>query len=333
MKSFSYLSLLILITLPFVLSKNITKADILVNETDTSGQSIPALKVTALHYSGGSSFFVGSLDFNVYESDLFTGNIIRTFSYHTAGIRSIVSSGEFLFTAGADKQIIKWRISNANVVTKFIDPALGTRAHQGFVTSVLVSGTYLFSAGAEGLVKQWDTDTGNLIGTFSGHKAIATSLLVKEDRLYSSSWDGKVIQWNINTKQAEKEFSNGPYDPAAPNPIWSFTVIGDSLYTASDSWQITRWSIADQEIKGYLGGHSGPVWTLYSDGTNIYSSSKDANVIRWKANEDAVDAIYRGQSDASNTLFTTDKVLYAAGLGNEIKKWALTANVEFYKGQ
>jgi Prp8 binding protein len=135
------------------------------------------------------------------------------------------TDGNFLATAGHDKQVLIWDIWNKCTNT------LALRGHKNAILDLRWSydGTKIYTASADKTVSAWDIETGKRLKRFKGHSSFVNCCdTVRRglDYVISGSDDNTVRLWDLRDKNFVSEL-------AAKYPVLSlaFNDSADKVYT------------------------------------------------------------------------------------------------------
>jgi len=145
----------------------------------------------------------GSADGSLIPWDLETGDIIRRFTGHSAGVHNVafLPDGKYALSASADGTLILWDMSSGEIVkrlTGHTDEVWDVAAHP--------DGQRAISASADGTLCRWDLATGQTLRVFTGHEGAVLSLDISADgkQAISGSADHSVILWDIETDDGDR---------------------------------------------------------------------------------------------------------------------------------
>ncbi len=193
--------------------------------------------IFSVHFnSDGTQLLSSSWDSDGYIWDVASGKALKYFKDIKAFASDYSPFGNYIVSAGLDKNFALWEIDSKEMFRKFVghsdvtssfdfseDGTLlvsgswdGTacvwdvlsgfqlqklQPKQGGIHSVCFSnyGKYIFTGGSDGTIKMWEAKNGKLLKTFKGHDSPVTSLQISPDNqsLVSCSMQGVVKVWEI----------------------------------------------------------------------------------------------------------------------------------------
>jgi len=181
---------------------------------------------------------------------------------HSKAVKSILTKGEFLYTAGADSVIKEWDIPSQKVVNevkekgevnaifisdnmlfgglndktiKIYDMRMSYKctatlaAHSRAVKCLYVLGNYLFSGSNDMQLYVWSLQTNSVLTNLQGHEGWIKSLTGSGSTLYSGSHDETVRVWDLNTLQCQRTLK-------AKDKVEALLITPQALFSASGDW-------------------------------------------------------------------------------------------------
>lgn len=126
--------------------------------------------------------------------DLATGEIVRHFSGHQAGVRTVMfhPDGQMAVSGGFDKQAIIWNVTTGQIIHRL-------QRHQGVIFTVKFSpdGRFVVTASGDNTLILWDVETGEAKRHFSGHNGPVSDLIfTPSGTILSASTDYR--EWRID---------------------------------------------------------------------------------------------------------------------------------------
>ena len=137
--------------------------------------------------------FSGAYDGSIKVWSVERTEKLRTLSYHTKPISSIVCSNQMLAAASLDHYATLWDHSR-------IKKPVSTWSHEDGISCLAVGVNELYTGGRDGVIKVIDTRMQRIRGELRGHADWVSKLAVFNEGgkqwVLSSSHDGTVRQWN-----------------------------------------------------------------------------------------------------------------------------------------
>jgi WD40 repeat protein len=227
----------------------------------------------------GKWIAAGSGGFTVKIWDVITRRILRTFSGHSAQLRSVAFSrdGKSLVSGGLDHMVFVWDLAGNAPGRRF-------EGHGDLVYSVAFSsdGKRIASAGFDQKVIVWDVATGQPVKVLLGSNKMMAAIFSSDDAwLATAGMDGNVTVWDTNNWQvAWRVPGNGQMvTTIAFSP-------GDKLIASGgDDRTVKVWNTVTGALVRTYSGHTSTVWAaeFSPDGKWIASASGDTTVKIWKA--------------------------------------------------
>jgi WD40 repeat protein/serine/threonine protein kinase len=250
---------------------------------------------------------------------------------HSSGVRAIDynSDGKIALSAGADGLIIRWDMSNQQMIG---EPLQG---HTATINAVAFSpdDSLIASASDDMTIRFWNAQTGEELAILENHDAKIWSLDFSSDGQYLASSDeaGTIIIWDVNTHEALHIIENA-HDGIIFKVI--FNANGTTLASGGGDNIVRLWDTTTGEIIGDpLIGHNNWVRALIfhpQQPNFLISADLDSNLIFWDINiGQALAAPFptgheQGIYDlAFHPIFG---ILATAGWGGDIRLWDLKTN-------
>jgi WD40 repeat protein len=228
--------------------------------------------------------------------------------------------GEWLASAGTDKKIILWSLSNNKLINQWIAPDK--------VNALAVSpdGKYLASGGDDKNITLREIETDNVSCIFKGHKErISDGGLAFHPAgklLASASSDRTARLWFVSTCEEFKTL----FGHANSVEKLIFSPDGKILATSSSDKSIRLWNVKSGTLLRVLQGHQGEVYGLNFVENEHYlvSGSKDRTLRLWDIESGVTLRILQGHSAAVNGVTNyADKILSASS-NSTIMLWQTT---------
>jgi Tol biopolymer transport system component len=244
------------------------------------GPVIPDFAGHAAPFSpDGKWIAAGSSGSTVRIWDVVTRRILRTFSGHSAQLRSVAFSrdGKWLVSGGLDHMVFVWDVAgNA--------PGRRLEGHSDLVYSVAFSsdGKRVASAGFDQKVIVWDVASGQPVKILpSSNKMMAASFSSDDAWLATAGTDGNVTVWDTSNWQVVRLMAgNGNMVTTA-----AFSQGDKLIASGGDDRTVKVWSTVTGTLVRAYSGHTSTVWAVEfsPDGKSIASASGDTTVRIWKA--------------------------------------------------
>ena len=143
--------------------------------------------------------------------DTRTGELVRTFARHRAGVASVAFSpdGSKVLTASHDKTAILWDAASGDQIRAFL-------GHGDWVNSAVFSpdGSQVLTGSNDATAILWSVSTGEKIRTFSPHPRGISSVAFSPDGLQvlTGSQDGTAILWDARSGGAVRSFAGHEFE-------------------------------------------------------------------------------------------------------------------------
>ncbi len=206
---------------------------------------------------------------------------IRLFEGHDATVKNFAVSddGELMASAGAERRLILWRLSDGEILQQFEE------VHESEATDVgfLPDNQGLVSVGGGGQVKVWSFE-GELRQEFPAHEGWINALSLSPDGQYlaTSSGDKTIRIW----KWLDDQFETTPVAVLEGHTDWVWDVAfnrdSQLLASAGKDNTVRLWDIEGNLLKT-LSAHQNWVRALdfSTDGEKLISASADRTLILW----------------------------------------------------
>lgn len=248
----------------------------------------------------------------------------KTLSGHTSFVNAVVFSpdGRTLISAGADKTIKVWDLSDGRVIRDL-------SGHTSFVNALAVSpdGQTLVSASADKTIKIWDLTTGQEERTLTGHGNFVNVLTISTDgqTLASAGADRLIRLWDLPTGKPLKTLSG---HTGFINALL-FSSDGQMVISGGADKIVKLWDVATGKEVRTLTGHTGFVnaVAIRSDGQVLASGSADRTIKLWDMATGAELYTLTGHTNYVNALAISPdgETLISASADKTFKFWKLTS--------
>jgi len=162
----------------------------------------PGQAAMAMYSPNGKFIASISNDSNAYLWDAVTGEKIRTFKGHMAGLNGLAfnADGSQLLTSGSDKTARVWDAETAREVQKFT-------GHTDMIRRVEFhpDGKHALSAGRDGFVRMWELDTANEVKQFKSSGNWADCLAISKDGKFLAVGGKNISVYEIDSGKMRPE--------------------------------------------------------------------------------------------------------------------------------
>ena len=248
---------------------------------------------------------------------------------HEAAVRAVDynSSGTMAVSADSDKQIIRWDMSNNEIMG---EPLQG---HSGIINAISFSpdDSLIASAGDDDTVRLWDAATGEELANLKKHNADVWGLAFSPDGQYlaTSDEDGTIIVWDVDERETLYKIGN-----AHNGTVYTvlYNADGTVLASGGEDNLVRLWDAETGEAIGdALAGHTNWVRALVFHAAQphiLISADQGANVIFWDTNTgEAIGQLpVVHQEGISDMAFHPLGVLATSGFDGVINLWNLRSN-------
>lgn len=151
--------------------------------------------VLCCQYDNNKLLMTGSYDTTIKIWNTDTGELIRTLTGHTMGVKSLIFDDQKLITGGLDSTIKVWNWRTGECISSYTGHREGVITVD-FLDKVIVSGS------ADKTIKVWHVDTRTCY-TLRGHSDWVTCVKIhaKSRVLFSTSDDSTIRLWDLETNK------------------------------------------------------------------------------------------------------------------------------------
>jgi len=252
--------------------------------------------------------------------NIHTGELIRTFSWHSGAVNCVAinPNGTTLAGGSYDQQIKLWNLETGQEISTI-------KGHSFLIWSLAFSpdGETLASGSRDNTIKLWNLKNGEEIRTLTGHSESVFSVVISPDgnTLASGSYDHTIKLWNLKNGEEIRTLTGHS------ESVFSVVISPDGQIIASGSGDntIKLWHLkTGQEIRT-LSGHSSSVYSvaISPDGQIIASGSGDNTIKLWNLKTGQENRTLTGHSAKVNSVsFSPDgNTLVSGSFDGSIKIW------------
>ena len=246
------------------------------------------------------------------------------------GITSVVFAPQAhqLFSAGEDRRIIRWRLSEGGRVA--VKDAEWQSDFQVMALAISPDGTILASGDIDGETTLWAAASrepeGERIGeALEGHTGAIASpngLAFSPDgkRLASAAFDKTANVWNWEKGEPLLTLKGHNHDLEAV----AFSPDGKRIATASDDKGVILWNADTGRPLRLLRGHTNIVFdiTFTTDGRHLLSASRDNTLRLWDVESGVTQRVYQGHRAGLLAVALHDDTLYSAAADATLRRWS-----------
>ena len=175
-------------------------------------------------------------DNGVFLWDSSSGELIRSFTGHSASVNQVVfsSDGQLLGTGSLDNTAAIWHVNSGERLQEFT-------GHTQCICSIAFSpdDDFFLTTGYDNIARLWDSESGAEIQRFSGHdEFIYQGLFTPDgDFILTASEDGTLRLWNIETGLEVRRITTQSTGISA----LEISQDGTFIYTGSTDGNIQSW--------------------------------------------------------------------------------------------
>ena len=260
--------------------------------------------VLCCQYDNNKLLMTGSYDTTIKIWNTDTGELIRTLTGHTMGVKSLIYDDQKLISGGLDCTIKVWNWRTGECISSYTGHREGVISVD-FLDKVIVSGS------ADKTIKVWHVDIGTCY-TLRGHSDWVTCVKIhpKSRTLFSASDDSTVKLWDLETNKYIGTYGgveNGGHT-AQVQCVIPFTYT-DDLITDVGSCQKTSNAASDE-----TGRSNSEVAVVESEDEEDDGNIENNNNNVQNTNESEFEKFVKTRRNLPTHLLT-------ASLDNTIKLW------------
>ena len=252
--------------------------------------------------------------------NLHTGELIRTFSWHSGAVNCVAinPNGTTLAGGSYDQQIKLWNLETGQEISSI-------KGHSFLIRSLAFSpdGETLASGSSDNTIKLWNLKNGEEIRTLTGHSESVFSVVISPDgnTLVSGSYDNTIKVWNLKTREEIRTIIGHSQS------VFSVVISPDGQFIASGGGDntIKLWHLKTGQLTHTLTGHSKSVFSVVisPDGEILASGSGDNTIKLWNLKTGQENRTLTGHSAQVNSVsFSPDgNTLVSGSFDGSIKIW------------
>ncbi|ORE23251.1 WD40 repeat-like protein [Rhizopus microsporus] len=257
----------------------------------------------------------GSLDKTVRVWHLETGELIKTLTGHSRGVRALQFDDAKLVTGAMDNTLKIWNYHTGQCIRTL-------EGHTGGVLSLHFDSRILASGSTDHTIRVWNFDIGECC-TLVGHSEWVNSVRICQQgqMLISSSDDATIRLWDLHSRSCIRVYRGhvGQVQPFKP----SHSTASDLPIIISSSLDntIKIWDLHSGQCLRTLFGHIQGIWGLDFDKLHIVSGSHDKTLRIWDTETGRCLYALEGHSSPVTAVALSDTKIISAADNGEIKIW------------
>jgi len=251
----------------------------------------------------------------------FSDDSFRTIAAHTARVEGLVVTpgGDTLISAGDEKVIKLWRISDGALLNTIADSAIGLAITPDGRTIV---GTYLG-------VKLWNAADGSLVREFGRHDRPLPGLAVSGDgqAIVTGSYDKTVRVWRTSDGALSHTLTGHT------NAVMSVAISPDGQTIVSGGLDnvVKVWDRQNGTLVRNLEGHTDWVWCVgfLPDGQTVVSTGRDGTIRLWRLSDGALvrTMTYTGEKFTCMAITPDGQRIVVGGVLATVSVWRVSDGV------
>ncbi|SPO05864.1 related to CAF4 protein [Cephalotrichum gorgonifer] len=272
-----------------------------------------------------------SMDDTVRVWDLNAGRCIGLLEGHTASVRTLQVSDNFLATGSADATIRLWDLSKARYDPQGsgfsggeddedgiafsrdddqpVDPPEGTmddcplftlQAHLDEITALDFRGDVLVSGSADKTLRQWDLEKGRCVQTLDVMWAAAQASASLGASAMPGGGGGN---WRHTARSSD----------GGADFVGALQLFDAALACGTADGMVRLWDLRSGQVHRSLVGHTGPVTCLQFDDVHLVTGSVDRSIRIWDLRTGAIHDAYAYDNPVTAMMFDARRIACAAG--------------------
>lgn len=253
-----------------------------------------------------------------------SGRISQSMKGHTSWIRSAVFSpdGKEVFTAGADRKIIRWNLEK--------DSWQIFSQHPKAIESIALSpnGNFLAAVGFENRIRIYDALTGLKI--YSGKTPCNDMRAVKfspsGNRIVAAGRCGTLAIWNYRSQNGRGIWSTAKPMKVDNRRIHTLEFLGENrLASGSESRKIKLIDLGQNSVQTLtsVSGEIFDIKTVNAKWIAVSGSNNHIDIIDWKTKQ-TVGAL-KGHTGTVSCLAVGNQKLISGGYDTQVRLWTIPA--------
>ena len=229
--------------------------------------------------------------------------IYRTLRFHKAGITSLATDNNYLYSGSLDGYLAIWDKSNLTVsrVLNLTESISSIFVYNGFLAAASSNRLYI-----------WNNTDFHLIRLILHPEAIKT-VYIDDNYIYSGSYDNYIRIYNTDFKLIKKI--------RLEDSIWAIATDNKYIYAASRNNHIYVLNKTDFSVIKQLVAHHSIVMSICTTERYLVSGSFDNNIIVWDKKDFQKIKILSGHKQGVWAIFCDNKYIYTGSDDTTIIVW------------